>query len=253
MKSKSFAILALLAVAALALTACGSMVAQAAGSSAPQAQSGSTIDRTLSASGTGQVSISPDIAYVTIGVRTQDLDAKTAADLNASQTQDVVDALTAAGVAEEDIQTTNFNVYSFEDYSQPYEGSKAPMMYSVENSVYVKIRNLEKIGDLLGTAIESGANNIWGIQFDVSDRSEALSQAREAAVGAARAQAEELAGFAGVELGEIVTITSYGGGNPQPYAYGMGGGAAVESAASVPVTPGLMTISVDVNITFAIQ
>lgn len=252
MKTKSFALLALLAVAAMALAACGTMVARAAGSSAPQAQAESGPTRTLNANGTGQVSVAPDIAYVTIGVRTQDLDAKTAADLNSSQTQDLVDALIAFGVDEEDIQTTNFNIYSFEDYSQPYEGTKPPMMYSVENSVYVKVRDLENIGDLLGTAIENGANNIWGIQFDVTDRSEALSQARESAVEAARAQAEELAGFAGVELGEIVTISSYGGGFPQPY--GIGGGSAVyETASSVPVSPGLLTISVDVSITFEIQ
>lgn len=252
MKSKTFALLALLAVAAMALAACGTMVAEAAGSSAPQLQTGSSFDRTLNVTGSGQVNIAPDIAFVTIGVRTQDLDAKTASDMNSAQTQDLVDALIAFGVAEEDIQTTNFNIYSFEDYSQPYEGQKPPMMYSVENSVYVKIRDLEKIGDLLGTAIEAGANNIWGIQFDVSDRSEALSQAREAAVAAARAQAEELAGFADVELGEIVTISTYGG-YPQPYMYGIGGGAAMESASSVPVSPGLMTISVEVSITFAIQ
>lgn len=253
MKSKTIFVIALLAIAAMVLTACGTMAAQAAGSSAPQLQAGEAPSRTLSANGTGMVKLAPDIAYVTIGVRTQDKDAKTAVSLNSDQTQELIDSLIAFGVDEKDVQTTNFNIYSSEDYSQPYEG-KPPVVYYVENSVSVVVRDLDGLGDLLSTAVESGANNIWGIQFDVSDKSAALSEARELAVKAARDQAVELAGFAEVELGQIVNISSYGG-YPQPfgYGYGGGGGAVYEAAASVPVSPGMLSITVDVSIIFEIQ
>ncbi len=251
MKSKSLLIVVLLAVAAIVLTACGAMVAEAAGGSAPRLQTADGTTRTLTANGTGQVKLAPDIAYVTIGVRTQDRDAKAAVAANSEQSQELVDALLAFGVAEEDIQTTNFNIYSSEDYSQPFE-TKPPTVYVVENSVFVVVRELESIGDLLSTAVEAGANNIWGIQFDVSDKSAALSQARELAVAAARDQAEELAGFAEVELGQIVNINSYGG-FPQPLGVGGSGAVAYEAALAVPVSPGMLTISVDVTIIFEIQ
>ena len=252
MKSKTILVIALLAIAAMVLTACGTMVAEAAGSGAPALQSSEGTSRTLSAQGSGVVKLNPDVAYVTIGVRTQDQDAKTAVAKNSEMSQELIDALVAFGVDEKDVQTTNFNIYSSEDYSQPFT-DKPPMVYYVENSVYVVVRELDTLGELLSTAVEAGANNIWGIQFDVSDKSEALSKARELAVAAARAQAEELAGFAEVELGQIMNISSYGG-YPQPYGIGGGADVMMESAAlSVPVSPGMMTISVDVTIIFEIQ
>ena len=245
----------ILAAGALLLSAYGVMVAQASGVGAPQAQTVQGTPRTLSVSGTGQVSLAPDIAYITIGVHTQNVDAQEAVDLNTTQTDALIAALVAFGVAENDIQTTNFNIYSYEDYALPIdpESQKPPLVYSVDNSVFVTVRDISDLGDLLSTAVDAGANNIWGIQFDVTDKSEALSQAREAAVASARAQAEELAGLAEVELGEIVSISTYGG-YPIPFAQGMGGGgAASEAAAAVPISPGQLTISIEVSMVFEIQ
>jgi uncharacterized protein YggE len=202
-KSKPF--LFILAAAALVLSAYGVMVAQAGGARnvpvAPQAQTVQENRRTLSVNGTGQVSVAPDIAYVTIGVHTQDPDAKTAVDSNTEATEALKAALIAFGVAENDIQTTNFNIYSFEDYQLPVdpESQKPPMTYSVDNSVFVTVRDISGLGDLLSTAVDAGANNIWGIQFDLTDKSEAISEARAAAVASARSQAEELATLAEVE------------------------------------------------------
>jgi uncharacterized protein YggE len=82
----------------------------------------------------------------------------------------------------------------------------------VDNTVFVTLRDLESLGDVLDAVIEAGANSINGIQFDVADRTEALSEARKAAVADARAQAEELAAAAGLELGAIQNISTYGGG-----------------------------------------
>jgi hypothetical protein len=253
MFEKSKTIVFILVAAALVVSAYG--VAQASRTEAPSAQTSQAAPRTLSVNGSGQVSIAPDIAYVTIGVHTQNVDAATAVDENTAQTDDLIAALIDLGVAENDIQTTNFNIYSFEDYALPVdpETQKPPTTYSVDNSVFVTVRDIAGLGDLLAGAVDAGANNVWGIQFDVLDKSAAISQAREAAVGAARAQAEELAGFAEVELGQIVNISSYGG-FPVPFAQGIGGGGgAAEMAATVPVSPGLLTITVDVSIVFEIQ
>ena len=261
MFAKNKIVVIVLLLSAIVLSACGAVAAQASTGQSfagvGQQQTTENTPRTLSVNGTGQVRLSPDIAYVTIGVHTQNQDAKAAVEANNAQTMDLKDALVAFGVDADDIRTTNFNIYSFEDYSQPIEpgGEKPPLVYSVDNSVYVTVRDISTLGDLLSVAVDAGANNIWGIQFDVTDKAEAISQARELAVASARAQAEELAGYAEVELGEIVNISSYGGA-PMPFAEGVGGGGFAAEAAldsSVPVSPGMLTITIDVSIVFEIE
>lgn len=242
-----------------ALTACSTPIAQAGGGSPVNVDPLQVVDgaqaptRTLSVTGSGVVSLTPDIAYVTIGVRTEDPDAKTAVEANNQQTEDVVTVLKDFGIADEDIRTTNFNIYSYENYNDPF--AEVPeQTYSVENSVNVTLRDISDLGDVLSEVVDAGANNIWGIQFDVADKSEAVSLARELAVENARANAEELAGFAEVELGDIMNISTYGGGYPEPF-YGVGGGGAVafDEALSVPVAPGQLNITIEVNMIFEIQ
>ena len=119
--------------------------------------------------------------------------------------------------------------------------------------VNVTVRDLGKLGQLLEASVMAGANSINSIQFDVSDREKALSTTRDLAVKNAKAQAQELATLAGVELGEITNISVYGGGNVTPMYYGMGGGGGVAMEASVPVSAGSMVISTDVNLTYALK
>ena len=81
----------------------------------------------------------------------------------------------------------------------------------------------------------------------------AMAEAREKAVADASTQAEELAGLAEVELGEIQSISMYGG-SPTPFYGGRGGDVAQsEGALSVPISPGQFVVSVDVSIVFEIQ
>lgn len=257
MRTKRFFVISLLVLASLALAACGVIAAQAGSqppiSSDPIQVTSAGNPRILSVSGRGQVTLSPDLAYVTIGVRSENAEAKAAVDANNTQTQAVVDALLAFGIDQDDIQTLNFNIYSYEDFNQPFD-EKPPLKYSVENSVYVTVRDIDGLGDLLSAAIDAGANNIWGVQFDVADKTEALSDARALAVENANEKAAELAGLAEVELGQILSISASGGGNyPTPYGVGGGGLAVAEESAAVPVSPGQINVSVEVSIVFEIQ
>jgi uncharacterized protein YggE len=245
MRTKLFG---LLVIASLVLTGCaGAALAQ---SPTPAAPSG--IPRTLSVNGSGKAFLEPDIAYIYIGVHTEGKDAAEAVAANNTQSQQLISALRDFGIAANDIQTTNFSIWPQQQYSP--EGTVTGSTYVVDNTVYVTLRDLETIGDLLDTAIANGANTINGIQFDVADRTEALSDARVDAINQANAQADELAQAAGVQLGQIHSISTYGANYPGPiYAdRGMGGGAA-EQAASVPVSPGQLVIQVDVTVVYEIQ
>jgi uncharacterized protein YggE len=209
-----------------------------------------TTTRTLSVSGSAQASLNPDIAYINIGVHSENADAKEAVASNNATTQAVANALKAAGVEEKDIHTVNFSIYPQDEYSP--EGQKIGTKYMVDNTVYVTLRDLAKIGDVLGEAVNAGANSINGIQFDIADKTPYLSEARTAAVDNAYLQAQELAKAAGVELGSVQSISYYNSyAVPAPLdmkGLGMGG-----AAMSVPVSAGQLTITVEVNVVYEIK
>ena len=210
--------------------------------------------RTMNVNGTGQVFLSPDIAYIYIGVHTEQPTAAEAVAVNNIETQKVTDALKKAGVDAKDIRTTNFSIWPNQQYSP--DGQPTGTRYAVDNSVFVTVRKLEDLGDLLDSAVGAGANSINSIQFDVSDKTEALKKAREEAVKDAKAQAQELADVAGLKLGDMQTISFYDSA-PVPYmdtfGKGGGGGAAVAEAAAVPIQPGQLTLTVTVSMTYEIK
>ena len=251
MSNKILSFILLLAVAALGVTACASPLAQAAPvAQATEPATGSEFPRTLSINGHGEVNLTPDIAYIYVGVHTENEGAGAAVAENNEQAQSVIDALKDAGIQAEDIGTTNFSLYYSQNYD--FEGRPTDARYVVDNTVLITVRDLEQLGDILGTAIDAGANSVNGISFDVSDKDAALVDARKLAVEDARAQAEELAGLAEVELGEIQSINMYGG-YPTPYYGGFAQGAVEQAALSVPISPGQFVISVDVSIVFGIE
>ena len=208
--------------------------------------------RTMNVSGSGQVYLAPDIAYINIGVHTEKPAAADAVAENKNQTQKVIDTLKGAGVDPKDISTTNFSIWSNTQYSP--DGQPTGTTYVVDNTVSVTVRKLDSLGDLLDAAVTSGANNINSIQFDVADKTEALKEARAQAVKVAETQAQELADTAGVTLGDIQNI-SFNDTLPVPYSntFGKGGGGAVAEAAAVPIQPGQLTLTVTVSMTYEIK
>ena len=241
MRSKLFLLVSVL-VLALVLSACSGSVA-----SEPQA-----VSRNLTVTGTGKVYLQPDVAYIYIGVHTEDADISQAVANNNSQAQAVTNALKDFGVDANDIQTSNFSIWPSQQYD-PQTGQQTGTNYMVDNSVYVTVRDLDKVGDVLDATVQAGANNISGIQFDVADKSAALSQARKSAVEDAEAKAQELASAAGVSLGAVQTISESTSSAPIPM-YDMRAAAPMAAeAASVPIQAGQMLLTIDVNIVYEIK
>jgi uncharacterized protein len=233
---------------ALVLSAC-SGVAAAQGPTPTADNTGST-PRTLTVSGSGKAYLTPDIAYVNIGVHTEGKDAAEAVSSNNSQSTKVVDALKQFGIDPKDIQTTNFSIYPQQQYDN--QGKSTGITYVVDNSVYVTVRKLDTIGNLLDTVVKAGANSINGVQFDVADKTQALTEARKAAVADAQTTAQELAQAAGVTLGPVQTLTVSAAPIPVPGPV-FAAKTASTAEASVPVSAGQMTVTVDVNIVYQIQ
>ncbi len=240
---KQHALIAALVVLAMALTACGptTLVANPA---PPQ--------RMLNVTGTGTVNLTPDVAYINIGVHTEMDTAADAVSANNSQTQQVISALTQAGVAAKDIRTSNFSIYPNAQYD-PQTNQKIKTTYVVDNTVSVTVHQIANLGDILDATVKAGANSINSIQFDVADKSQAIKDARDAAVKDARSQASELAAASGVTLGDLQSVNFYDNiPTPTTTLFGKGGGGGGEAAA-VPIQSGQMTLTVTVSMTYAIK
>jgi uncharacterized protein YggE len=204
--------------------------------------------RIINVTGNGIVTTTPDIGYLHIGVHTENVDSGDAVNENNNLTRNVKNALKEYGVEDKDIQTSNFSIYLQSPYSGfPEEQSKT----IVDNTVLVTVRNLNDLSKMLGEAIRSGANNVYGMTFDVTDKSSYREQARTLAMEDAATQAAQLASLAGGEPGKVISVTVVTNTNFSPYyGDGMGGGGGVVNNTNVPVSAGNMTISVDVNVIY---
>jgi uncharacterized protein YggE len=170
----------------------------------------------------------------------------------------VLVALKQLAIAEKDLRTNNYAV-AFEPEPNPPapQPSAAPAeantpkpprgVYRVSNSVTVTIRDLKSVGRVIRAATDAGANDFWGLSFELENDSALVSRARELAVIDAKHAAEELAKLAGVTLGEIVSISE---GEPTPAesvnAYALRPAAEPE----VPVEHGQVTVSYPVQIVY---
>lgn len=207
--------------------------------------------RTITVVGQGKVKGKPDIAQANVGVEIIGPDVKETS-AKASDTMDaILTALRDQGVADEDIQTSFFNVWVERPFNPQSGSSDGEVIYHVNNNVTVTIRNLDNVTTILGAAIEAGANNVNSVNFNLSDPEQLGSEARGLAVENARAKAEELATLNGVEIGDVVSVSEVIGGgvnpiNSQYAAAGIGGGGG-------PLLPGDVEVSIQLQVTYAIQ
>jgi hypothetical protein len=208
--------------------------------------------RTITVVGRGEVTARPDVAVTNLGVEVTAPTVGAAMDDAEGRMKAILAAVKAAGVADKDIQTSNFSI-SFERQPsdiQPREGEKGTAgVYRVSNMVQVTIRDLDQVGDVIDAAVGAGANNVWGVSFSLEDTDALEAQAREKAVADAQARAESLAALNGVKVGEVIAISEVIGATPGPLyaesakAYGGGG----------PVEAGEVTFATQIQIVYGIE
>lgn len=206
--------------------------------------------RTITVVGQGKVRIQPDVARANFGVEVARPSVREALDENQTVMDEVLAALQAEGIAENDIQTTGFSIYA-ERFGPTGPLPEDQVNYRVSNNVSVMIRDLDHVGNVIDAAVEAGANNIYGIEFRIDDPSALESEARRGAVEDAEARAAELAELNGVSVGEVVSISEVvasGGFISSSFAQqvGMGGGGAT------PISPGELELVMQLQVTYAI-
>jgi uncharacterized protein len=207
---------------------------------------------TVSVSGHGSVNVPPDTATVNIGVDVIKPTLDEAQEQADAQATAVIEALKAAGIADEDIQTDYYSVNILRDYSENADPTLITG-FEIINQLAVTVRDTDMLGEILDAGVSAGANSIYGVTFYVEDQTAASSEARVEAVEDARVKAEELAAAAGMTLGPVVSIAEGTVPIVSPvYGRAMGGGMAAADAA-VPVEPGSTTVAVDVMVTYELR
>ena len=168
-------------------------------------------DATLTVTGSASVTLTADYVRVSVGVSTTAATVEEASTLNNTSIHAVIAALKEAGVAEEDIATSNYSVHAEYDYAS---GSQQLAGYNVTNQLSVIIRDMEHIGATLDKATAAGANNIYNIEFLSTQADAAQDEAIGYAVQDTMRRARLLADAAGLSLGGVKSISdstaSYG-------------------------------------------
>jgi uncharacterized protein YggE len=215
------------------------------------AQDNSEPTKTISVSGSGEVFGKPDVAYVTLGVDQTDKDAGKAIDTANTTLTAIVKALSEAGVKDEDIQTTSYDIYP-EDPTDPQTGQPTgDRIFHVQLAVTVTIRDITKVGAVIQAGLGAGANNLNNLSFGIADTKTLEADARKAAVADAHDRAAQLAEAAGVTLGTPISISESVGSVPVPQ-FNRANATFAAAAAPPQINGGQLSVDITVNITYSI-
>lgn len=229
----------------------GAVLVLAACSGSPVSTGTSAADRvdSIAVVGYGSASGVPDISTIQLGVNILDQDVGAAVAEANSVIERITAAVMAKGVAEEDIQTTNYSVWPEDRYDPQTGFPSGERVFHVDGMLQIKVREVSMMGEVLSAALEAGANNVYGINFGIEDTSQLEAEARAEAIEDARDRAQQLAQGLGVSLGATLSISEGVVGSTPYYgpeaAFGLGGGGG-----GAPVSPGQTSISIQVQVTF---
>lgn len=240
MKNKIIAMVALVMVAFLAIGAVNSAPVSVADVQADSSQ------RIVNVSGEGEIVVSPDLAYIDLGVQTKNEDAQKAQQENTTKMNAVIDAIKKAGIKTENIKTTGYSIYQTSDYTPNGEVKKE--YYQVNNTVNLKIEDIDVVGKIIDVATAAGANSVNRIQFTVSDDSKYYAEALKLAMTNANSKATAIMSTFNKKPGLPVSVSeaSYGGGIV--YAESNVRMMMDSAASSTPIQSGEITIKATVNV-----
>jgi uncharacterized protein len=212
--------------------------------------------RTLTVTGTAEVSVQPDICYISFGVETfHKKSAREAYRTNSELMSAVSEAVKATGITPKDMQTSSFSVtpqYRYEDTNRRrlFDG------YRVYQSLDVNLRELDKASAVLDAGMNAGATQVNNVTFAVENPKKYTADARVEAVKAAQAKAQTMADLADVRLGKPITISE-----SEPGSYGRYyaqanvdvAPSALSAEESSGLQPGEFKLSRTVHITYEIE
>lgn len=220
---------------------------------------GGSNSASITVTGAGEITAAPDIATVNFTIRESAKTVPEAQKLAEAKMVKAIASLTTLGIDKKDTKTVSYTVNPKYDTQPAYclngycpAGKTIVTGYEVGESVQVKVRKIEKAGDVLGALGTANITEISGPEFTVDDINKVQASAKEKAIADARAKAKATASSLGVSLGSIIQYSEDNGGY-YPVAYGIGGGMKSQAADSVSVPTGESVIKSHVTVTYSVN
>ncbi len=204
---------------------------------------GHALDRFVTVTGESTVAAAPDMAVISVGVTSPGKTAREASESNAKQMTAVLAAIKGAGIDPRDVRTAWLSLHP--QYDTQNRTPPRLIGFQASNQVTVKVRDIDKVGGILDSAIGAGANEVSGVRLVVSEQSKLLDKARGDAIADAYRKAELYARAAGAKVGHAIAIAEEGA-VPPPYP-GMGTKLAYTAT---PVAAGEQTLRVHVTVSY---
>jgi uncharacterized protein len=203
--------------------------------------------------GDARVTARPDRVQIDIGVSTRAATSQEAASQNARQVDAMLAAVRKATGPAADLKTISYSLNPTYQY-RPKGEEPTLTGYSALNVVQVTLDDLAKIGTVIDSATQAGANYLQGIQFTLRDQDAVRAAALREAATRARAQADVLAAALGLK---VVRVLSAEESSPRvmPVRAYMGGQRAAmgTAAAPTPVEAGTLDVTADVVLTVEVS
>ncbi len=205
---------------------------------------------TLTVVGEAQTQVKSQIAIFSAGVSAVNDNKETAiAEVN-QKIEKIIQAVREFGIEEKNIKTQNLNVYQTEEnyYEEGRQKSRLGQ-WRVNNTIEIKLKEVDKASDLTDLLTKSGANNVYGPNFTVDEGSKAEDSLLAQAIENAKGKAQIMASATGRKLGKIINVTegyqpTYSIFNQERFGFGGGGPS---------VMPGSQTIIKVVTVTFELK
>ncbi len=207
----------------------------------------------LTISTNAEKKVAPDIASISAGIVTISPVAKDALRDNSKKMQKVIDALIKAGVKNKDIQTSSMNI----NPNYVHRKNLGPKVtgYTINNTVSVRLRDMEKIGDTIDALVSQGVNDLSGPHFSVEKPDELIDQARTEALKKAQKRAKLYADAAGLKVKKIISLSEHVRRNSPVHKRMMMRSSMEMSASSAPtpIKAGQVGLSVDINVEYELH
>lgn len=206
--------------------------------------------RTINVTVDGEVTATPDIAYLYLGVVTDKPTTIEAQSANSTAINNVIAAIKKEGIKDEDIKTTDYSINPKYDYDKN-TGASTLVGYTVSNTLKVTVKDINKVGQIIDTAVESGVNISNSISFGISDYEKYYNMALLNALSNAQSKAQAISGFLGIKLTTPIKVTENSMGIPTDYPIPLNAKlSSGDSSASTSIQAGTYKVKANVSLVY---
>lgn len=226
------------------------LLAGVAGAAPVRAETPAPTLSSIRVTGDAKVTARPDRVQIDIGVTTRATHSQDAAAQNAHQVDAVLAAVRKAAGPAAVLKTIS---YSLNPTYQYHPNGEEPTLtgYNAVNVVQVTLDELAKIGAVIDSATQAGANQVQGIQFTLRDAEAVRAEALREAATKARAAADVLASALGLKVVRILAVEESSPRVVPVRAYM--GAPRTAAAPATPVESGTLDVSADVVLTVEVS